>query len=248
MMQDPIVRLNEVTKTYPLGDEQITVLEGINLQLAAGSFTAIVGSSGNGKSTLLNMITGIDHPTTGQVIVAGQLLNDMNENQLAIWRSENLGIVFQFFQLIPSLNLLQNVVMPMDFLGRLGRSERKKRAMHLLEMVGLGQQAKKLPSQISGGQQQRAAIARSLANDPPLIVADEPTGNLDNETSEDVFGIFSHLVDQGKTLIMVTHNLELARRVPQQIEIINGQVAHKRVFQQPAPSQNGSQLAGVLSR
>lgn len=220
-----IVRLEDVYKSYPMGDEEIRVLKGISFGVQAGSFLAIVGQSGNGKSTLLNMITGIDHPTSGKVVVAGHALHTMNENQLAGWRSQYMGIVFQFFQLIPSLNLLQNIIMPMDFAGRLSRAERRDRARDLLELVGLADQEQKLPANISGGQQQRAAIARALANDPPLIVADEPTGNLDNQTSEEVFSLFSKLVKQGKTLIMVTHNLELARRVPRRIEIENGLIA-----------------------
>lgn len=243
---EPIIRIKNVTKRFPLGDSEVTVLKGINLAIARGTFTAIVGPSGNGKSTLLNMITGIDHPTAGQVIVAGQSLHAMSEDQLAAWRSEHMGIVFQFFQLIPSLNLLQNVVMPMDFLGKLSRAERKERALHLLDSVGLADQAKKLPSQISGGQQQRAAIARALANDPPLVVADEPTGNLDNQTSEEIFQIFSRLVEQGKTLIMVTHNLELAQRVPQRIEIVNGQVIHSRRQSELARSLSDAASAASL--
>lgn len=228
----PIIQARNLIKDYPVGDDTITVLKGISLEIRAGSFVSIVGESGNGKSTLLNMITGIDHPTTGQIMVAGYSLNEMNEDQLAAWRSEHMGIVFQFFQLIPSLNLLQNVVMPMDFLGRLRRKERRERALHLLEIVGLADQANKLPANISGGQQQRAAIARALANDPPLIVADEPTGNLDHKTSEEVFTLFDNLVGQGKTLVMVTHNLDLARRVPRQIKLENGRIAED-IFQQP---------------
>ena len=241
MNGEPIIQIKNVNKSYSVGDDQIKVLKGIDLAIPSGSFAAIVGPSGNGKSTLLNMITGIDHPTSGQVIVTGRALHNMSENGLAAWRSQNMGIVFQFFQLIPSLNLLQNVIMPMDFLGTLSRSQRKERAFHLLDMVGLADEAKKLPSRVSGGQLQRAAIARALANDPPLVVADEPTGNLDNETSEVVFQIFSHLVDQGKTLIMVTHNLELAQRVPLRIEIVNGKVSPAQAWPQSAPSSNGSQ-------
>ena len=185
---------------------------------------AIVGPSGNGKSTLLNMITGIDHPTSGEVVVNGRTLHNLSENQLAKWRGENLGIVFQFFQLLPALNLLQNVILPMDFVGQLSRPARRERALHLLELVGLGDQAHKLPSQVSGGQQQRAAIARALANDPPLIVADEPTGNLDARTTADVFDVFCHLIDQGKTLVMVTHDQELAGQAARRLLIENGRL------------------------
>lgn len=247
MTKQPIIQITNVFKNYAVGDEEVEVLKGIDLQITAGSFLAITGPSGNGKSTLLNMITGIDRPTLGEVIAAGHALHTMNENQLAVWRSAHMGIVFQFFQLIPSLNLLQNVIMPMDFLGRLPRRQRRERALHLLELVGLADQAQKLPSAISGGQQQRAAIARALANDPPLVVADEPTGNLDNQTSEEVFQIFSHLVDEGKTLIMVTHNQELARRVPRRIEIINGRIAHDTLFEPLPLSANGRTHVSVGS-
>lgn len=219
-----IVEVRNVVKKFQTGEIIITVLNDISLEIKSGEFVAIVGASGNGKSTLLNMITGIDHPSAGEVIVAGQMLNTLNENQLAAWRGKHLGVVFQFFQLLPALNLLQNVILPMDFLKALPPKQRRQRAEYLLELVGLTDQMLKLPSQISGGQQQRAAIARSLANDPPLIVADEPTGNLDARTSSEVFDLFSHLVDQGKTLIMVTHNEDLACQVPRTIEIKSGQI------------------------
>lgn len=219
-----IVEIRNVIKQFRTGEMIVSVLRGISLDITTGEFVAIVGASGNGKSTLLNMITGIDHPSAGEVRVRGQLLSELSENQLAGWRGENMGIVFQFFQLLPALNLLQNVILPMDFVKRLSPRERRQRAEFLLEMVGLIDQMYKLPSQVSGGQQQRAAIARALANDPPLIVADEPTGNLDTRTSSDVFNLFSHLNDQGKTLIMVTHNEDLACQVPRTIEIKNGQI------------------------
>jgi len=240
-----IIHAQDVYKSYPVGNDEVPVLKGVSFDVQAGGFVAIVGPSGNGKSTLLNMITGIDHPSRGQVIVAGHALHTMNEDQLAAWRSQYMGIVFQFFQLIPSLNLLQNVVMPMDFAGKLKRSQRRERAHHLLDLVGLADHAHKLPSNISGGQQQRAAIARALANDPPLIVADEPTGNLDNQTSEEVFNLFSYLVKKGKTLIMVTHNLELAQRVPRRIEIENGLIArdvYQDLIPSAAPQDNQVQL------
>jgi putative ABC transport system ATP-binding protein len=223
-----IVKLENVTKNFTVGDETIPVLRGIDLEIEAGQFVALVGPSGNGKSTLLNMITGIDHPTSGHVMVNGSSLTQMSENQLAGWRGSSLGIVFQFFQLLPALNLLQNVVLPMDFTKTLSPAQRRERAMHLLEMVGLADQAHKLPGTVSGGQQQRAAIARALANDPPLIVADEPTGNLDVQTSTAVFDLFSHLIDQGKTLLMVTHDQSLANQAQRVVEIVNGRIAHDR--------------------
>ncbi|MCL4870212.1 MAG: ABC transporter ATP-binding protein [Anaerolineae bacterium] len=224
MPNNPIVQVEEVYKNYHVGDHEVEVLKGISFAIQPGEFVAVVGPSGNGKSTLLNMITGIDHPTSGVVRINGRTLHTLSENQLAQWRGENLGIVFQFFQLLPALNLLQNVILPMDFVGKLGREARRERAMQLLELVGLADQAHKLPSQVSGGQQQRAAIARALANDPPLIVADEPTGNLDARTSADVFAVFCHLIDQGKTLVMVTHDRQLARQAGRQLLIENGRL------------------------
>ena len=176
-----IVEIKEVQKSYQVGGNTVPVLEGISLSVEAGEFLSITGPSGNGKSTLLNMITGIDRPTQGEVLVNGCPVHQMSENQLAKWRGENVGIVFQFFQLLPSLSLQQNVVMPMEFAGKYRRKERLERAMHLLDMVGLADQAYKLPGTVSGGQQQRAAIARALANDPSLLIADEPTGNLDSK-------------------------------------------------------------------
>ncbi len=220
----PIIEVKNVVKRFPVGDEEITVLKGISTAVHQGEFVCIVGPSGNGKSTLLNMITGIDHPSEGEVIVTGQPVHTLSEDQLAAWRGEHLGIIFQFFQLLPALNLLQNVVLPMDFVKKLTPKQRRERAMHLLETVGLADQARKLPAQVSGGQQQRAAIARALANDPPLLVADEPTGNLDTQTSEDVFQLFGRLVDQGKTMVMVTHSRSLAARLPRTIEIRDGRI------------------------
>jgi putative ABC transport system ATP-binding protein len=219
-----IVDVVDVVKSFPVGDGEITVLKGISFQVKGGEFVSIVGPSGNGKSTLLNMITGIDRPTDGEVVVTGRQVHKMSENQLASWRGENVGIIFQFFQMLPALSLLQNIILPMDFANKYTPKERRERAMHLLERVDLADQAHKLPSMVSGGQQQRAAIARALANDPPLLVADEPTGNLDSRTAGDVFALFTDLVEQGKTMLMVTHDKELARRVPRVLEIIDGKI------------------------
>lgn len=226
-----IVKLENVTKNFTVGDETIRVLRGIDLSIGTGEFVAIVGPSGNGKSTLLNMITGIDHPTSGDVIVNGRSLPQLSENELAAWRGQALGIVFQFFQLLPALSLVQNIILPMDFVRTLPPAQRRERALHLLEMVGLADQANKLPGAVSGGQQQRAAIARALANDPPLIVADEPTGNLDAQTSTAVFDLFSHLIDQGKTLLMVTHDKTLANQAQRVVEIVNGRIAQDTQLQ-----------------
>jgi putative ABC transport system ATP-binding protein len=220
----PVVQIKDVVKTFPVGSGEITVLKGLSFDVKPGEFISIVGPSGNGKSTLLNMITGIDRPTSGEVIVTGREVHRMSENQLAAWRGQHVGIIFQFFQMLPALTLLQNVMLPMDFAKKYTPRERKERALQLLESVDLADQANKLPGNVSGGQQQRAAIARALANDPELLVADEPTGNLDTRTANDVFDMFVQLVKQGKTLVMVTHEKELSRRVPRVVEIIDGRI------------------------
>ena len=220
----PLVQVKEVVKTFPVGGGVVTVLKGISFDVKIGEFVSIVGPSGNGKSTLLNMITGIDRPTQGEVIVTGREVHRMSENQLAAWRGQHVGIIFQFFQMLPALSLLQNIMLPMDFAKKFSPRERKERAMSLLETVSMEDQANKLPSMVSGGQQQRVAIARALANDPDLLVADEPTGNLDQRTAFDVFELFNKLVSEGKTLVMVTHDKELARRVPRVVEIVDGRI------------------------
>ncbi len=217
-----IIELRNVSKSYLLGGKAHSVLNNINLDVFQGEFVAIVGASGNGKSTLLNLLTGIDHPCSGEIMVNDVALQKLSGAKLTAWRGENIGIVFQFFQLLPTLSLWQNIVLPMDFLGKLPKRHRRERAMYLLDLVGLTEQAHRLPSQVSGGQQQRAAIARSLANDPALIVADEPTGNLDTTTADSVFQLFAHLRDQGKTLVMVTHNDTIADAASRKIEIRSG--------------------------
>lgn len=219
-----IIELKNVYKDYWQAGTLQTVLHDITLDIAAGEFVAIVGPSGNGKTTLLNLLAGIDHPSRGEVIVNGARLRKLRGEKLAVWRGGNVGIVFQFFQLLPSLNLLQNIVLPMDFHATLPKRQRRERAMHLLGLVGLANEAQRLPSQVSGGQQQRAAIARALANDPALIVADEPTGNLDGATAEAVFQLFAHLRDQGKTLVMATHNEALAEAATRKLEIRSGRI------------------------
>jgi putative ABC transport system ATP-binding protein len=221
---EPIVQVCDVVKSYPVGGGEITVLKGISFSVEQGEFVSIVGPSGNGKSTLLNMITGIDRPSDGEVVVAGQQVTRMSEDELARWRGENVGIIFQFFQMLPSLTLLNNVILPMELAGKYAPKERRGRAMGLLELVGLADQANKLPGAVSGGQQQRAAIARALANDPPLLVADEPTGNLDSASARSVFALFTRLVERGKSIVMVTHDRELAGLVPRKIEILDGRI------------------------
>jgi len=220
-----IVRLSAVNKTFQIGNSAVHVLKGISFSVDAGEFVSVVGPSGSGKSTLLNMISGIDAPTAGEVLVTGRSIHGMGENELAAWRGVNVGIIFQFFQMLPALNLLQNVILPMEFAGKYPRSERRARAIELLELVGLSHHLHKLPNMVSGGQQQRAAVARALANDPPLLLADEPTGNLDTGTAEDVFRIFLSLATHGKTIVMVTHNRSLATRVPRVIELNDGRIA-----------------------
>ena len=221
----PIVDVREVVKRFIVGDTEITILKGISFEVHRGEFVMIVGPSGNGKSTLLNMITGVDYPSDGEVIVTGENIHLMSANKQSLWRGRNVGIVFQFFQMLPSLTLLNNVMLPMELASKYSRRERRERAEFLLEMVGLKDEMNKLPSMVSGGQQQRAAISRALANDPPLIVADEPTGNLDPKSARLVFDIFTQLVADGKTIMMVTHDKELAAEVPRQIEIVNGRIS-----------------------
>ena len=219
-----LIDLHNVFKSYQTDAGEVPVLKDINLQIGEGEFVGVVGPSGSGKSTMINMITGIDRPTTGDVWVAGQRLNDLSENQLARFRGKHIGVIFQFFQLLPTITVIQNVMLPMDFCGVGKRRERRKRAMELLEMVEVPELANKLPSQTSGGQQQRVAIARALANDPKLIVGDEPTGNLDTVSAGLVFAVFEELVAQGKTLIMVTHDRELAGMVPRVEEVRDGRL------------------------
>ena len=222
--EEPMIDVRNLVKRFAVGEGEVTVLKDISFQVKRGEFLSIVGPSGSGKSTLINMFTGIDRPSEGEIEVGGTKIDEMNEGQLAQWRGQNLGLVFQFFQLLPALSLVDNVILPMDFANKFERKERRERALGLLDTVGLADQALKLPGMVSGGQQQRAAIARALANDPPLIVGDEPTGNLDSASSERMVDLFFQLVEEGKTLIMVTHDQAIARRTPRMIEIADGQI------------------------
>jgi putative ABC transport system ATP-binding protein len=220
-----LIKLDDVVKTYETGAGGVTVLKNITLKVRAGEFVSIVGPSGSGKSTLLNMITGIDRPTSGQVHVGGEAVHALSENQLARWRGRHIGVIFQFFQLLPTLTIAENVILPMDFCRTYRKRERHDRAIHLLSLVGIADHADKLPSALSGGEQQRAAIARALANDPPLIVGDEPTGNLDTKTADEVFELFENLVDQGKTLLLVTHDRSLSKRTGRVLHLLDGWLA-----------------------
>jgi putative ABC transport system ATP-binding protein len=220
----PLIRVQGIKKVFKSGAGEFTALDNINLDFYPGEFVGIVGKSGSGKSTLANMITGIDHPSAGEIVIEGQVITGMNESDMSIWRGNNLGIVFQFYQLLPTLTLLENVILPMDFCNRFDVSEREARARSLLDMVGLADLADKLPAMTSGGQQQTAAIARALANDPPILIADEPTGNLDTRTAETVFTLFCKLADEGKTIIMVTHDPSLAERTSRIVKLQDGKV------------------------
>jgi putative ABC transport system ATP-binding protein len=219
-----LIELRNLTKVYrtPAGD--FPALKGINLRVGRGEFVAVVGKSGSGKTTMINMLTGIDRPTSGQVIVGGVPINRLSEGRMSRWRGRNLGIVFQFFQLLPTLTILENVMLPMDLCGTYPHRERRARALHLLRLMDIAENADKLPSEISGGQQQRAAIARALANDPVIIIADEPTGNLDSKTADAIFELFQALVARGKTFLMVTHDNDLAARASRIVELADGEV------------------------
>ena len=222
-----LIELRNIVKTFDTAAGTFTALRGVSLQVEPGEFVAVIGKSGSGKSTLINMLTGIDRPTSGEVLVGDVAVQGLSEGQMAVWRGRHLGVVFQFFQLLPTLSVLENVMLPMDFCRLYAPRERKDRALHLLELVGLADQAHKLPAAISGGQQQRVAIARSLANDPPIIVGDEPTGNLDSRTAAAIFALFEQLVDGGKTIVMVTHDTDLARRVTRAVRVADGEIVEE---------------------
>jgi ABC-type lipoprotein export system ATPase subunit len=221
--------LNDVTKVYEGAAGTFTALRSVDLRLDYGQFISVVGKSGSGKSTLLNMITGIDHPTAGEVVIGGQRIYDLSESQRAQWRGRNLGIVFQFFQLLPTLSLLENTMLPMDFCDVHPFAERPDRAMELLRMVGLEDQAHKPPGSVSSGQQQEAAIARALATDPSIILADEPTGNLDSRSAGVILDLFEQLADQGKTIIIVTHDPTITRRTDQTVILSDGEIVDPAV-------------------
>ena len=220
----PLIRLERVTKTYRTGKLEYPALRGVDLTIDAGEMVAVVGPSGSGKTTIMNLITGIDRATSGDVIVDGWRLNDLSEEKLAVWRGTNVGIVFQFFQLLPTLTALENAVLPLDFARQGSKSERFEIARHNLDLVGLGDKFDHVPSELSGGEQQRVAIARALASDPKLVVGDEPTGNLDSHTAGEMFELLQRLNDEGKTILYVTHDLELAARATRVVTIRDGLV------------------------
>jgi putative ABC transport system ATP-binding protein len=219
------VQLREVTKTYESPSGSFTALRDLDLRVGGGEFVAVVGKSGSGKTTLLNVLAGIDRPTGGEIVVAGTSVHSLSESQLAEWRGRTIGLVFQFFQLLPTLTVAENVMLAMDFVNVIPAAERRARAVALLERVGIGNQADKLPANLSGGEQQRAAIARALANDPPILLADEPTGNLDEQTRTSVLDLFDTLNAEGHTVIVVTHERDISRCADRLVMLVDGRVA-----------------------
>jgi putative ABC transport system ATP-binding protein len=221
---EPLIELQGVVKVYRTGKLEYPALRGVHLTIDSGEMVAVVGPSGSGKTTIMNMITGIDRPTEGSVIVDGRRIETLSEEQLAVWRGGNVGIVFQFFQLLPTLTAVENAMLPLDFARKGSKRARFETARHNLGLVGLGDKLDHLPAELSGGEQQRVAIARALAPDPKLIIGDEPTGNLDTQTAADMFELLQHLNDAGKTVLYVTHDLELASRAGRVVTIRDGVV------------------------
>jgi putative ABC transport system ATP-binding protein len=221
---DHAIRVSDVVKTYPLAAGEVVAIDHLSLDIAPGEFVAVVGRSGSGKTTLLNLLAGIDRPTSGTVWAAGADLGSLSESGLAAWRGRHVGLVFQFFQLLPTLTVIENVMLPMDFAKKIPVGARRDRAQQLLDRVGVGDQADKLPATLSGGQQQRAAIARALANDPPLLLADEPTGNLDSATAQAVLGLFGDLHADGQTIVVVTHERDIRSIVGREITLVDGRI------------------------
>jgi len=225
MADEPVIDVRAVTRTYPTPAGAFSALRGVDLRLSAGEFVAVVGRSGSGKTTLLNLLAGIDRPNSGEVWIAGTAVHGLRETKLAAWRGRAVGLVFQFFQLLPTLTVAENVMLPMDFCRTVAARQRRTRALELLSRVGIAEQADKLPAALSGGQQQRAAIARALANDPPVLLADEPTGNLDSSTAAAVLELFAGLARAGKTVVMVTHERDLSGYADRRVTLVDGRVA-----------------------
>jgi putative ABC transport system ATP-binding protein len=218
------VKLQSVGKVYRTAAGPVQALIGISAEFDRGEFVGIVGKSGAGKSTLINVVTGVDRATSGRVEIDGVSITDLAEDDIALWRGHNIGVIYQSFELLPQLSLLDNVLLPMDLAGSYRGRESVERAEALLAQVGLAQHVRKPPTRISGGQQQRVAIARALANNPPLILADEPTGNLDSATAREILGLFERLVVDGKTVVMVTHDTTLVRRFSRVLTIEDGKL------------------------
>lgn len=225
MLSENFIELRNVSKEYrSSGETAFVALRDVSLRVRAGELVTILGRSGSGKSTLLNLLAGLDQATRGEISVAGETIHGLSENRLARWRGRAVGVVFQFFQLLPTLTVQENILLAMDFVGVVPSSERRRRAAELLELVRIANQADKLPAQLSGGEQQRAAIARALANDPPLLLADEPTGNLDTATSDAVLDLFVELAQNGKTIIVVTHDEEMTSRADRVVRLADGRI------------------------
>ena len=220
-----LIELAGVEKVFRTGKVEYRALRGVDLTIESGDMVAIVGPSGSGKSTIMNMITGIDRPSAGTVTVDGQRIDEMGEEELAIWRGRRVGVVFQFFQLLPTLTALENAMLPLDFSRRVPKRQRAALARHNLELVGLADKAGNLPAELSGGQQQRVAIARALAADPPLLIGDEPTGNLDTQTAAEMFDLLLRLNAEGSTVLYVTHDRDLAAKAHRTVTIRDGVVA-----------------------
>jgi len=223
-MAEPFIQVHDLVKTFDTPAGPLNVLRGIDLEIQKGEFATIVGPSGSGKTTFLNMLTAVDTPTSGEIVVGGVPITQVPQRKLTKWRARNVGIVFQFFQLLPTLTVLENVMAPMDFANVWKPGERREVAMRLLDRFGIADQAYKTPDMLSGGQQQRVAIARALANNPPLIVGDEPTGNLDRMSAANVFNIFRELAERGTTVVVVTHDRELVHGVPRVFELVDGMI------------------------
>lgn len=222
------IKFKQVSKWYETTAGRFNALQNIDLQIAQGEFTAIVGASGSGKSTLLNMLTGIDHPSSGSVTINHTEIHDLDESKLALWRGKNIGIVFQFFQLIPTLTILENILLAMEFVNLTPKNQRRIQADSLLQQLGIAAHAHKLPAALSGGEQQRAAIARALANNPPILVADEPTGNLDSQTSKVIQQLFKDLANNGKTVVVVTHEQSSINQFDRIITLQDGQIVEDK--------------------
>ncbi|WP_149182984.1 ABC transporter ATP-binding protein [Streptomyces sp. TRM49041] len=234
------IRVRGIVKEYNLSSGAFTALAGVDMDIEAGEFVAIVGRSGSGKTTLLNLLAGIDRSTSGEISVVGTAVHALRGAELAAWRGRTVGLVFQFFQLLPTLTVAENVMIPMDFCRTFPAGERRGRALALLERMGIAEQADKLPSALSGGQQQRAAIARALANDPPILLADEPTGNLDSQTGDTMLQLFADLAAEGRTIVMVTHERDVSRYISREITLADGRVAD-------AGASAGTSAAGVTA-